>query len=126
LAVRAGPPRLGRDAWGKRQLVPEILFFVSSQIVSPDRGARRGAIIALGTCAEGCAESYTENLEMLLPWLLKGMADEDAGVRSWACWTLTQFAEFLQAWPPPPPPAARSKAATRDPKSETLHRESQA
>ena len=107
MAVRAGPPRLGRDARGARQLVPEILSFVSSQIASPDRGARRGAIIALGTCAEGCAESYTENPELLLPWRLRGMADEDAGVRSWACWALTQFAEFLQACPAPAAPSRR-------------------
>jgi hypothetical protein len=64
-------------------VVPSILAHVTGAVKSPDR-------------TEHCMESYMEMLDMLLPMLLGGLQDGDKEVKSAACWTMCQFAEFLQ------------------------------
>jgi hypothetical protein len=79
-----------------KSIVPSILAHVTQAVKNPDKNIRRGALYVLGICTEHCSESYTEMLDLLLPMLLSGLHDADKEVKSASCWTMTQFAEFLQ------------------------------
>ncbi|EKX50352.1 hypothetical protein GUITHDRAFT_104162 [Guillardia theta CCMP2712] len=79
-----------------RVIVPQVMSHVMANVSSPDKFKRRGALYILGVCAEGCSESYVEQLDTILPWLLQGLGDQEKVVKEHACWALVQCAEFCQ------------------------------
>ena len=79
-----------------KHAVPAILEQVRQHHASPHLAWRRAVLVALAMTAEGCAESYADSLDALLPVVFAGCQDSVQTVREAACICIGQFAQYTQ------------------------------
>ena len=63
---------------------------------SADPDHRRGAVLALGVCVEGCSEYMTPLMSEVWPIVEAGLQDGDAGVRKATCIAVSCLCEWLE------------------------------
>lgn len=78
------------------QVFPALFTLVAQFYQSPDANLRRGAILALGVCVEGCSEFMTPLMADIWPIIEAGLSDPDAGVRKATCVAVSCLCEWLE------------------------------
>ncbi|KAJ6607522.1 armadillo-type protein [Mycena sp. CBHHK59/15] len=77
------------------QVFPPLRTLITEYFNSPDPNYRRGAMLALGICVEGCSEFMTPLLSSVWPVIETGLRDSDAGVRKASCVAVCCMCEWL-------------------------------
>ncbi|KAJ7876801.1 armadillo-type protein [Mycena leptocephala] len=77
------------------QVFPPLRTLITEYFSSPDPNNRRGAMLALGICVEGCSEFMTPLLTSVWPVIEAGLRDSDAGVRKASCVAVCCMCEWL-------------------------------
>ncbi|KAJ7606191.1 armadillo-type protein [Mycena polygramma] len=77
------------------QVFPPLSNLIKEYFSSPDPNNRRGAMLALGICVEGCSEYMTPLLSAVWPVIEAGLRDSDAGVRKASCVAVCCMCEWL-------------------------------
>ncbi|CAK5274034.1 unnamed protein product [Mycena citricolor] len=77
------------------QVFPPLRNLITEYFSSPDPNNRRGAMLALGICVEGCSEFMTPLLNSVWPVIEAGLRDSDAGVRKASCVAVCCMCEWL-------------------------------
>ncbi|KAF7294475.1 Importin N-terminal domain-containing protein [Mycena kentingensis (nom. inval.)] len=77
------------------QVFPPLRQLITEYFSSPDAHNRRGAMLALGICVEGCSEFMTPLLSQVWPVIEAGLRDPDAGVRKATCVAVCCMCEWL-------------------------------
>ncbi|KAJ7720579.1 armadillo-type protein [Mycena maculata] len=77
------------------QVFPPLRALITEYFSSPDPNNRRGAMLALGICVEGCSEYMTPLLSAVWPVIETGLRDSDAGVRKASCVAVCCMCEWL-------------------------------
>ncbi|KAJ7623266.1 armadillo-type protein [Roridomyces roridus] len=77
------------------QVFPPLRTLITEYFSSPDPNNRRGAMLALGICVEGCSEFMTPLLSAVWPVIEAGLRDSDAGVRKASCVAVCCLCEWL-------------------------------
>ncbi|KAF7308578.1 Importin N-terminal domain-containing protein [Mycena chlorophos] len=77
------------------QVFPPLRALITEYFSSPDANNRRGAMLALGICVEGCSEYMTPLLSAVWPVIETGLRDSDAGVRKASCVAVSCMCEWL-------------------------------
>ncbi|KAJ3359218.1 Transportin-1 [Allomyces javanicus] len=78
----------------KAPVADTLLPLLQNRLTSTDWKVREAGILALGAIADGCMESITVHLPVLVPYLLASLNDH-ALVRSIASWTLSRYANWV-------------------------------
>ncbi|KAJ7180608.1 armadillo-type protein [Mycena filopes] len=77
------------------QVFPPLRALITEYFSSPEANNRRGAMLALGICVEGCSEYMTPLLADVWPVIEAGLRDPDAGVRKASCVAVCCMCEWL-------------------------------
>ncbi|KAJ7890594.1 armadillo-type protein [Mycena olivaceomarginata] len=77
------------------QVFPPLRNLITEYFSSSDPNLRRGAMLALGICVEGCSEFMTPLLSAVWPVIEAGLRDSDAGVRKASCVAVCCMCEWL-------------------------------
>ncbi|KAK7030669.1 importin N-terminal domain-containing protein [Favolaschia claudopus] len=77
------------------QVFPPLRDLITQYFSSSDPNLRRGAMLALGICVEGCSEYMTSLLPAVWPVIDAGLQDSDAGVRKASCVAVCCMCEWL-------------------------------
>ncbi|KAF8216431.1 armadillo-type protein [Mycena galopus ATCC 62051] len=77
------------------QVFPPLRNLITEYFSSADPNMRRGAMLALGICVEGCSEYMTPLLSAVWPVIEAGIQDSDAGVRKASCVAVCCMCEWL-------------------------------
>ncbi|KAJ7066648.1 armadillo-type protein [Mycena amicta] len=77
------------------QVFPPLRALITEYFSSPDPNNRRGAMLALGICVEGCSEYMTPLLSAVWPVIEAGLRDSDSGVRKASCVAVCCMCEWL-------------------------------
>ncbi|KAF7309755.1 Importin N-terminal domain-containing protein [Mycena indigotica] len=77
------------------QVFPPLRNLITEYFSSSDANNRRGAMLALGICVEGCSEYMTPLLGAIWPVIEAGIQDSDAGVRKASCVAVCCLCEWL-------------------------------
>ncbi|XP_062580344.1 importin-4-like, partial [Saccostrea cucullata] len=79
------------------KVIPNVIKLVEPNIVSESPSHRRASFLTLAVVVEGCADYIKQrHLQALLQCVVKGLNDQDPGVRNSALFALGQFCEHLQ------------------------------
>lgn len=78
------------------QVFPPLQSLIVQYFTSPEPANRRGAILALGICAEGCSEFMTPLMNDIWPIVEAGLIDPDVTVRRATCTTISCLCEWLE------------------------------
>ncbi|KAJ7281608.1 armadillo-type protein [Mycena rebaudengoi] len=78
------------------QVFPPLRNLITEYFSSADPNHRRGAMLALGICVEGCSEYMTPLLGAVWPVIESGLRDSDAGVRKATCVAVCCLCEWLR------------------------------
>jgi hypothetical protein len=78
------------------QVFPALRTLIAQYFNSGDPSHRRGAILALGVCVEGCSEYMTPLMSHIWPIIEAGLQDQDAGVRKATCIAVSCLCEWLE------------------------------
>ncbi|KAI0311667.1 ARM repeat-containing protein [Amylostereum chailletii] len=78
------------------QVFPPLRTILQQYFASPDGNHRRGAMLALGICVEGCSEFMTPLMGQVWPIIDAGLQDPDAGVRKASCVAVSCLCEWLE------------------------------
>ncbi|KAJ7224327.1 armadillo-type protein [Mycena pura] len=77
------------------QVFPPLRALITEYFSSPNPDNRRGAMLALGICVEGCSEYMTPLLSSVWPVIEAGLRDSDSGVRKASCVAVSCMCEWL-------------------------------
>lgn len=77
-------------------MFPALRTLIIQYFSSADPSHRRGAILALGVCVEGCSEYMTPLMSSVWPIIEAGLQDQDAGVRKATCIAVSCLCEWLE------------------------------
>ncbi|KAF8159659.1 armadillo-type protein [Crassisporium funariophilum] len=78
------------------QVFPALRALIVRYFTSQDPTHRRGAILALGVCVEGCSEYMTPLMSEVWPIIEAGLVDGDATVRKATCVAVSCLCEWLE------------------------------
>lgn len=78
------------------QVFPALRTLIMQYFNSPDPTHRRGAMLALGVCVEGCSEYMTPLMGQVWPVIEAGLQDGDATVRKATCVAVSCLCEWLE------------------------------
>ncbi|KAF8202536.1 armadillo-type protein [Pholiota molesta] len=78
------------------QVFPALRALIVQYFGSPDPTSRRGAILALGVCVEGCSEFMTPLMNEVWPIIEAGLQDPEASVRKATCIAVGCLCEWLE------------------------------
>ncbi|KAF9462876.1 armadillo-type protein [Collybia nuda] len=78
------------------QVFPALRTLIVQYFSSPDPTFRRGAMLALGVCVEGCSEYMTPLMSEVWPIIEAGLQDGDASVRKATCVAVSCLCEWLE------------------------------
>ncbi|PCH44091.1 ARM repeat-containing protein [Wolfiporia cocos MD-104 SS10] len=78
------------------QVFPALRQLIQQYFSSPDPNNRRGAVLALGVCVEGCSEYMTPLMSQIWPAIEAGLRDPDATVRKASCVAVSCLCEWLE------------------------------
>ncbi|OBZ65245.1 putative importin subunit beta-4 [Grifola frondosa] len=78
------------------QVFPALRQLIQQYFSSADPGHRRGAMLALGVCVEGCSEFMTPLMGQVWPVIEAGLRDQDASVRKASCIAVSCLCEWLE------------------------------
>jgi importin-4 len=78
------------------QVFPALHALIVQYFTSLDPANRRGAILALGVCVEGCSEHMNPLINDIWPLVEAGLIDSDASVRRATCSTVGFFCEWFE------------------------------
>ncbi|KAJ3515059.1 hypothetical protein NLJ89_g1996 [Agrocybe chaxingu] len=78
------------------QVFPALRELIAQYFSSSDPTHRRGAVLALGVCVEGCSEFMTPLMPQVWPLVEAGLQDSDAGVRKATCIAVSCLCEWLE------------------------------
>ncbi|KAF8963447.1 armadillo-type protein [Flammula alnicola] len=78
------------------QVFPALRALIVQYFTSPDPNFRRGAVLALGVCVEGCSEFMTPLMGEVWPIIEAGLQDSDASVRKGTCIAVSCLCEWLE------------------------------
>ncbi|XP_037560706.1 transportin-2 [Dermacentor silvarum] len=76
-----------------------LLLPFLKEMLHKDWVTKESAIFILGVIAEGCMEGMSQYLEDLITYLLLCLRDNEAPVRSAACWTLSRYSHWVLSQP---------------------------
>jgi hypothetical protein len=78
------------------QVFPALHALIVQYFTSPEPANRRGAMLALGICVEGCSEYMNPLMKDIWPLVEAGLVDPDASVRRATCSTVACFCEWFE------------------------------
>lgn len=78
------------------QVFPPLYELIVQYFNSPEPANRRGAILALGICVEGCSEYMTPLMDKIWPIIQNGLIDSDVSVRRATCTAVGCFCEWFE------------------------------
>ncbi|THH27563.1 hypothetical protein EUX98_g6632 [Antrodiella citrinella] len=78
------------------QVFPPLRTLIQTYFSSADPASRRGAMLALGVCVEGCSEFMTPLMAQVWPVVEAGLQDSDASVRKASCIAISCLCEWLE------------------------------
>ncbi|KAG5652615.1 hypothetical protein H0H81_004344 [Sphagnurus paluster] len=78
------------------QVFPALRTLIVQYFSSPDPKNRRGAMLALGVCVEGCSEFMTPLMGEVWPIIETGLQDGDPTVRKATCVAVSCLCEWLE------------------------------
>lgn len=78
------------------QVFPALHALIVRYFTSQEPANRRGAILALGICVEGCSEYMTPLMNDIWPIVEAGLIDSDVTVRKAACTAVGCLCEWLE------------------------------
>ncbi|CCM01817.1 uncharacterized protein FIBRA_03885 [Fibroporia radiculosa] len=78
------------------QVFPVLRQLIQQYFSSPEPSYRRGAMLALGVCVEGCSEFMTPLMSQVWPVIEAGLRDPDATVRKASCVAVSCLCEWLE------------------------------
>ncbi|KJA23606.1 hypothetical protein HYPSUDRAFT_583175 [Hypholoma sublateritium FD-334 SS-4] len=78
------------------QVFPALRLLIVQYFSSPDPSHRRGAVLSLGVCVEGCSEYMTPLMGQVWPIIEAGLQDSDATVRKATCIAVSCLCEWLE------------------------------
>ena len=78
------------------QVFPALHALIVQYFTSPDPANRRGAILALGVCVEGCSEYMNPLINEIWRFVEAGLIDSDASVRRATCSTVAFLCDCFE------------------------------
>lgn len=78
------------------QVFPALHALIVQYFASPEPANRRGAILALGICVEGCSEYMSPLMNDIWPFVEAGLIDSNAAVRRATCTTVGCLCQWLE------------------------------
>ena len=79
-----------------KHVLPSVRKFAQAYILAAGASQRIAACQVVAASAEGCCEGMRSSIDSVLPVLVQGLGDSDAGVRAAALFGIGQFAGALQ------------------------------
>lgn len=77
------------------QVFPTLRALILQYFSSIDPSHRRGAMLSLGVCVEGCSEYMTKVTDQVWPIIEAGLRDGDTSVRNATCVAVSCLCEWL-------------------------------
>lgn len=77
------------------RIIPVFLPILEEILSSPDWINREAGLLALGAFTPGCGEHLYEYLPKIVPYVLQLLNDENAAIRSMACWALGRCSKWI-------------------------------
>lgn len=77
------------------EILPFLLPIIERYLNSEDWLEREAAILAIGAVSRGCEEHLYAYLPQIIPFLFQLLNDENAAIRSMACWSLSKCSNWF-------------------------------